>query len=394
LFIAAGMTLAIFLECGPVALADAGLIIVALIVALVIIFAPPLVALVVHEAGHVMAGWLVGFRLQAVRVGNLRIAREGDNLRTRWQKRAGKNRVFLGSVQSWPSDDHNLRVRIAVLTAGGPTANLLFSALCICGGVARVIRHPLLEHPPTAFIISYVLSAMPFLFGWLSLWASIKGLLIWRKDGLQSDGAILLPLLRGGEQADLLCAQWALLGMAKNAIPVGLWPPSVIEKAAALSRGNGESGLLLIAYRALLERGDVSSAGKLLTRVLTAELSLSTDLLTQFWAEGAYLAARYGGKPPVARALLEKAQALCPGECISLRQAEVAVRIAEEEGPVAPDRATLRLKICTRDRELAEKQQDDSWIEELSTLLSSTSPDPRAEAAPLAPEAQSSAHPA
>src|SRR5688572_31460617 len=80
------------------------------------------VVVAIHEAGHLVAGALQGFRPCLYIVGPIKFERLGR----RW--RIGRNRsvpVFGGLASGIPQGTERLRERLLVLVAGGPAASLL-----------------------------------------------------------------------------------------------------------------------------------------------------------------------------------------------------------------------------------------------------------------------------
>jgi hypothetical protein len=79
----------------------------------------------VHEAGHALAGAMMGFRLSVFRVTPLELVVESDGrMRFAWHSKLGGG--YLGQ----PKHVRHLSLRTAVITAGGPAANVLTFLAC------------------------------------------------------------------------------------------------------------------------------------------------------------------------------------------------------------------------------------------------------------------------
>jgi hypothetical protein len=94
-------------------------------------------ALAVHEAGHLVAGHLVGFHFRYVTVGPLKISKQGKRLRL---SGAGRRLWLSGFAASLPTDYRDLPRRTAVMIAGGPAASFL-QILVAAAGITGWSRH-------------------------------------------------------------------------------------------------------------------------------------------------------------------------------------------------------------------------------------------------------------
>ena len=82
-------------------------------------------AVIVHEVGHLLAGWMVGFRFSSITIGPMAVRLEYGRLR------AGFRRVLPAAGHAGMHIDRirRLRRRLLRFIAGGPLANLLTAAL-------------------------------------------------------------------------------------------------------------------------------------------------------------------------------------------------------------------------------------------------------------------------
>jgi tetratricopeptide (TPR) repeat protein/Zn-dependent protease len=76
-----------------------------------------------HESGHAIVAWAVGFQLQVVSIGPVTFRRE----RSRFRVKLDPSRIFEqgGYMGSTPVSDHNLRFNEIAVTAAGPATNAL-----------------------------------------------------------------------------------------------------------------------------------------------------------------------------------------------------------------------------------------------------------------------------
>jgi hypothetical protein len=87
-------------------------------------------AIVVHEAGHLLAGWAAGFRFSSFHIGPFALESEYGLLR----KKFAIDLTLLGYVEMYADRVRKLRTRSLVYIAGGPTANLLTALLIVILG--------------------------------------------------------------------------------------------------------------------------------------------------------------------------------------------------------------------------------------------------------------------
>ncbi len=156
----------------------------------------------IHELGHLLAGKAMGLPFWQFTFGPLIIVNEGERLRARlntaWFQHAVNVRFWLTGVTGWP-------FRMAVMTLGGPLANLLIGVACLA--VASWLNPgPPAEMPASAreglrsVALLYpgdLATAVLNLVGLLSLGLGLGSLIPGRAAGLRTDGGQLLDLWRG-----------------------------------------------------------------------------------------------------------------------------------------------------------------------------------------------------
>ena len=134
--------------------------------------------ILVHEAGHAVAGLSVGMQPLAYGIGPVRFERSGTGWRTRW---AGGIEGIGGFAALMPRADRPPSLRgQAIYLVGGVTANLLAAGLAIAA-VTTIADHPWTVITLSAFaVMGVVLAAVnlcPFESGgWLSDGAGLREL--------------------------------------------------------------------------------------------------------------------------------------------------------------------------------------------------------------------------
>ena len=87
----------------------------------------PIVVLLAHECGHLLAGRLVGFRFQFLALGPLLVSRSEAG-----RVRVGLNRepaLFGGAALALPTDDRDLVRRYTWFVAGGPILSVILAVV-------------------------------------------------------------------------------------------------------------------------------------------------------------------------------------------------------------------------------------------------------------------------
>jgi hypothetical protein len=146
-----------------------------------------LCVIVVHECGHLLAGWLVGFRFSRIAIGPFCLKIEHGKLKVEARGRltgaAGYAGMHVNKVR-------RLRHRLLVFTAGGPAANLLAAAAI--GAV--------LAYSPLGSLNNWV-SLPAALFAQISLIIGLVNLIPFSVGALFSDGARMAILYRSRPRA-------------------------------------------------------------------------------------------------------------------------------------------------------------------------------------------------
>lgn len=84
-----------------------------------------MVLVLIHEAGHLIGGWLVGFRLNSIRIGPFTIQSSGK-ITGEWTW----HNLASGETHAVPISISALRWRFCLYLAAGPAANLI-TAFCV-----------------------------------------------------------------------------------------------------------------------------------------------------------------------------------------------------------------------------------------------------------------------
>jgi hypothetical protein len=177
-------------------------------VSLEVMFVGVLLATVIHETGHLLAGQRVGFRFARLVVGPLEVYRDqGGSLKRRTNMRWR----LIGLAVSVPPDATNLRQRQIVFMAGGSVMNL-------AAGLLAFFLQDRLGGPVQTWIFEGgqrglgELTVVHFLyfFGGTSCLLGLINLIPGEVAGLWTDGAWMRVLLRRGPSSARASASLAL----------------------------------------------------------------------------------------------------------------------------------------------------------------------------------------
>ncbi|MCD9029068.1 hypothetical protein LDO26_12740 [Luteimonas sp. BDR2-5] len=256
--------------------------------------------IVIHEAGHALAGLSRGMQAVAFGVGPFRAERGGDG-RWRWRN-GGGIRGIGGFAALLPRGERGLSTTDQVVfVLGGPLANLLTAAACI--GVARLLAGtPLLA-----------LALLGVAMGALLL--GLANLLPFRTHGWRSDGRGLLDLLRGAPDAALQLRVNQLMAMSMAGVRPRDWPDALLPAVDDADR----SPLLALVARLLrlsvaVDRRDAAPA-RALAGALAATFARAPDV---YRPSVAIALAGYAALLPRDRALLAAWRAHCDGGLLDL----------------------------------------------------------------------------
>lgn len=236
-------------------------------------------ALLVHEIGHLMAGWVAGFRPH-------RIGARGYSAR---QRLHACELVRVGCLLLEPRKMSKLRGRLAVLFLGGPVAGLLFAA-----GVE------LYQHGARAgFMVQlwlHLLAAFSILGSMASLLPDAS------RGGKFSDGARLVMLWKNDERA----ARWFAILQMQLTLSSGVhprdWDPSLVAGATLINDGSRDAVTAnWLGYFWASERQDITSATKYLEDALAAPAACSRSLRRRLFLEAAVFQAWFRDNPGKAR---------------------------------------------------------------------------------------------
>jgi hypothetical protein len=144
-----------------------------------------------HELGHAIAGYVVGFKFRFLTVGPFMWEKSANEpLTFKWNKSLN---ISGGLTLCLPESGDNLRYKFALFGAGGPLMSLFISGLFYI----IYVNTGQVENSFWSFFLSnnYLIISI------LSFFIFLITIIPFHSGGFYSDGARVLTLLRGGEQS-------------------------------------------------------------------------------------------------------------------------------------------------------------------------------------------------
>jgi hypothetical protein len=237
-------------------------------------------AFLVHQAGHLLTGWLAGFSLFG-------------GLSKGWSA-AGNLPVYepvsLGILFLQCRKMQHLRRRLALVFSGGPFAGFIVAAGLEFG-------HDWSHSSMTVQYRVHLLAAFNLLVGLASLLPDTT------RSGRFSDGARLLMLLKDDALAARLLSILQMHRAMQKGVHPRKWDPELVARATAVDDDTRDAVAgRWLAYLCAAERQDITSATKYLEDALAVPGACSARLLQRLFLEAAVFQAWFRDNPGKARA--------------------------------------------------------------------------------------------
>lgn len=235
-----------------------------------------LVAVSLHQAGHLLAGRLTGFKPVRIKFGRFTLREELEPTDV----------LSLGFIVMRPNDGKNLRLRLMHLVAAGPLASLLVPLALEAG--LRVAQGPWGANSFMLPAAVHLFSTFSFLLGIGSLLPDIDS---W---GNFSDGTRLLMLMKN----DFRASRWLAIVELQLGLRLGQNPLEWGEDLVARALGHKDDSFDTVAahwlgYLWASARQDLGQATKCLETALTGLAPSPGHLRDRILLEAAVFQAWY-----------------------------------------------------------------------------------------------------
>jgi Zn-dependent protease len=235
-------------------------------------------AILIHELGHLTAGWYVGFRFRYVSVWRFALRLEHGSLKLRFLRQ-----LIASGIAGMETDSVvRLRRRLLLFVLGGPTANL------ITAPIAVLFAHAFLGTTHSLLLsLAYQLAMISILSAVLNLLPLPIGL------GF-TDGSRIAMLLRDRERSRRLLSIYAVEAQRRNGILPANWRQKWLKAASSVSDESTDAfwGNWL-AYTSCIARDDCESGAVHLERCLQVSCSLPSAMRDFAAQQAAYFAGRF-----------------------------------------------------------------------------------------------------
>jgi hypothetical protein len=245
------------------------------------------VAIAVHEAGHLIAGMIVGMPPGAVTIGGIVIFKSGQ----RWRARFNFRCLLGGMAKVLPPKSGASRSEFVWMIAGGPIASIILTGAC-------------------AFMSEFYGTEG---WGWIGslFWAALLTVivsLIPISAGMnKSDGARILTILRSPEQFRSWSALMALQTEETKGVTPREWDADLVREMLTASRSANEYPYvqMLAFYRSLHEKQEQEALQHLENALATSD-RCGKILRQCIFLEAGEISAYIRRSTPQARTWLER----------------------------------------------------------------------------------------
>ncbi len=210
-------------------------------------------AITVHELGHLLAGWTLGFSFSSVSIGPLSLSLEHGALKIRFRR----DMPALGYAGMHTDGVRRLRHRLLIYIAAGPAANLLSipATVLLVNYAFPWLGDTWVAAPAAEFVV------FSFMSGVLSL-GPLAG-------DFSSDGSRIAMLLRSREKSRRWLSAIAVGSQQRNGVRARHWRETWLKAASSVrDRSVDEFSGVWIAYISANDRKDELSASARLERCL------------------------------------------------------------------------------------------------------------------------------
>jgi hypothetical protein len=218
-----------------------------------------ILAITIHELGHLIAGWAVGFQFSSIQVGPLALENQYGILRAR----ISLDMIALGYARMYADNARKLRRRLLIYCAGGPAANLSTAVIII------LASHLVPSSPMSAFATAMgQFAAISLLLAMISL-APLTA----------NDGDLLQMLFVSPLEARRFISTVALGAQFKQGVRPRNWKQTWVKAATSIpDRSGSEFYAVWMAYLSANDRKDADLASEHLERCLELTQALPTSL--------------------------------------------------------------------------------------------------------------------
>ncbi|MCA9943430.1 MAG: hypothetical protein KC449_08105 [Anaerolineales bacterium] len=316
-----------------------------------------LLTAMVHEVGHLLAGYWVRFRFQVLVVGPLRLSAENGRLRLQRQ-RGGS--LFNGLAASLPQEMDNLARRLLYFALGGPLASLLFSLTCLV--VALYLSNDLSRMLDYLWLWECCLftAVVSYFFLLTSMRPGAY------HNGMVADGGRILMLATKSAQA----ARWQMLVKLTVADLAGerpsLWDAKLLQQSLTPSENSHDYlTAVLMNFHHCLDKNAPQMAANFLEEALNLPVTWETGIHTRLLLEKAFLAAAFWADGQKAQALVDQLKLGRRQKDSLFWRTQAALYFLAGERTLARETAVRGLTLLEKERQTGRQKAELAWLKAL-----------------------------
>lgn len=241
-----------------------------------------ILAIAIHELGHLIAGWAVGFHFACLQVGPLLLEKQYGVIRAQLLT----DMMALGFAGMYPDKVRGLRRRMLVCIAGGPAANVITLLFVVV--LSNLVSFDSTSRVATA---TGQLAAVSLLIAMLSLVPLSS-----------SDGALIEMLLCSPLAARRFISTLALGAQYNQGVQPRDWKQTWIKTSTCIpDKSRSDFYASWMAYLSANDRKDADLAAQYLERCLQATPFLTTHFRDLVAQEAAVFSAWFRRNPDLAK---------------------------------------------------------------------------------------------
>ena len=307
--------------------------------------------ILIHEFGHLVAGWCVGLRFKGIHADPFRLRIDSG----RWKFRI-RPRLFRGFALMSLDKVCRVRRRLIVFVAGGSLASIGCGIAAIVAGEKGLAGH--------------VSSGRPAFLDCLGVWSLFIGCLaLFRsREGYVSDGVILRALLFSKIEGTQLVASYALSTIRDD----WLLPPDYVRRWFRLASlpTRMQTGKYFADWLAYESEGDPTVAAQWLEHCLAGSAQMDQDKRDNLIAEAVFFLAYRRRDPAKAEIWLKRLVFPERLNALTKIRSEVALSCSHEQMDHALKGIDRGLELIRQSDDSAERRRFESswtsWRQEIS----------------------------
>lgn len=335
-----------------------------LVIASFVLIACP-TAVIIHELGHLLAAFLVGFQVSEFRAWPISVVRGGSGFHLRFGLRRWSP---LGFVAAAPRNWRRLRVRWGLFVASGPLANLAVGAVLIVPGGMLLAATPkpgddgLLKSIHTT---TFQAGSATMLMAAINLAFCFANLVSTPIGGHRYDGVHLLDCVLNYPGIRRTIAVMRLAADLRSGQRPREWNPATVEDMLSYSDGSAvDINARLFGYYHALDCGQTDRAATLLRQALADWQRYPVPNQAWLVLEGSYLAGFFDRDFEACRLWLLRAGEGAAEKQTRLR-AEAALAFAEGRYGDAVRLAELGLEAAPHSADPGGKLAEIDWLNDM-----------------------------